>query len=393
MVNAFDAVLAVVLVLAAMRGYRRGALSWLGSMGGALGGLLLGARFAPDLAAAVIGEPGLGLALLTLGGLLLSLFLGQALGLALGHRLRSAVAGAGAAPADRVAGVAVACVWVLAMLWLLGGMLAQGPWPALTQQLRESRIASGIDQSLPPPPDVFGRASAYLDEHGFPQVFADLGGPVAPPAEPPEEGAVAAAAEAGTPSLVRVETAGCGGAALGSGFATTEGFVITNAHVVAGADAITVRDQSGGHDATAVHVDTDQDLAVLRVPELTATPIGWVDEPAQRTAAGATLGFPGQASTLEVRGASVLDRGMATGRDIYGDDRVTREILTVSSGVERGDSGGPFVTSDGQVGGVVFAASRSAPGSGYALTAESVRDDVAAAVARDEAADTGPCRF
>ena len=37
----------------------------------------------------------------------------------------------------------------------------------------------------------------------------------------------------------------------------------------------------------------------------------------------------------------------------------------------RGDSGGPFVTSSGRVGGLVFAAAAAEPGTGYALTAES----------------------
>ena len=392
-VNAIDLVVLLLLVLIVARGYRRGALSQIGAIGGALAGLLLGAAVAPDLAATLVNEPGMGLALLTLGVLLVGLLAGQAAGLALGHRLRAVVAGAGAAPADRVAGMAVGAAGLVIALWLVGGVLAQGPSPVLAQQVRESRVIAGIDDALPAPPDIVGRVGTYLDRQGFPQAFAGLGDPVAPPVDPPEEGAVAAAAEAATPSTVRIEAVGCGAASLGSGFASVDDFVVTNAHVVAGAESVTVRDQAGSHTASAVLVDDQTDVAVLRVPDLEAPAIGWVDEPADRGVSGATLGFPGQGSTLEIRAAAVRSRSSAVGRDIYGATGVTREILTVSSPVERGDSGGPFVTSDGQVAGVVFAASRSEGDTGYALTADSVRDDVDSAIERDEEVDTGRCRF
>lgn len=391
--NLLDLGLLALLALFAARGYRRGALSLLGGYLGAIGGLLLGAGFAPDLARRLASEPGLGLALLTLGMLLVALLVGQALGLAVGHRLRGVVAGAGAAPADRVAGLAVGAAGLLVAVWLLGPILAQGPWPGLARELRESRVATGLEEALPPPPDVLGRATAYLDRQGFPQAFSGLGDPVSPPVDPPEEGAVAAAADAGSASTVRIEATGCGAEMLGSGFATSEGFVVTNAHVIAGADGVSVRDQEGRHEATPVHFDDEVDLAVLRVPGLQAPPIGWVDEPAERGTGGAALGYPGQSTTLEVRSASVRGRTTAVGHDIYGGGGARREILSLSAPVQRGDSGGPFVTSDGLVGGVVFAASRSEGGTGYALTAESVRDDVAAAVGNDDEVGNGRCRF
>jgi S1-C subfamily serine protease len=94
-----------------------------------------------------------------------------------------------------------------------------------------------------------------------------------------------------------------------------------------------------------------------------------------------------------VKPAAVRSRSNATGRDIYGRGSVTREILTVSSNVQRGDSGGPFVTSDGTVGGVVFAAAVAEPGTGYALTAESVKGAVARAIDRNEPVGTRACRY
>ena len=96
---------------------------------------------------------------------------------------------------------------------------------------------------------------------------------------------------------------------------------------------------------------------------------------------------------MEVNPAAVRGRTQATGRDIYGRGSVTRDVLTLSAAVQRGDSGGPFVTRQGRVGGVVFAAAAAEPGTGYALTAESVRGDIDDAIDANDVVGTGSCRF
>ncbi|WP_433560175.1 trypsin-like serine protease [Pseudonocardia xinjiangensis] len=67
-------------------------------------------------------------------------------------------------------------------------------------------------------------------------------------------------------------------------------------------------------------------------------------------------------------------------------------MLALTASVERGDSGGPFVTRDGLVGGVVFVGD---PGgdTGYALTAREARPAVEDAIARNQDAGVGACRF
>ena len=61
--------------------------------------------------------------------------------------------------------------------------------------------------------------------------------------------------------------------------------------------------------------------------------------------------------------------------------------------VKRGDSGGPLVAGEGQVAGVVFAAAVSERNTGYALTADSVRDAVQPATGTSSPVATGSCRF
>jgi S1-C subfamily serine protease len=71
---------------------------------------------------------------------------------------------------------------------------------------------------------------------------------------------------------------------------------------------------------------------------------------------------------------------------------VRREILAISAQVEQGDSGGPFVTGDGQVGGVVFAGD-TAGDTGYALAVDDVRPVVEEALDRNQEVGVGACRF
>ena len=391
--NLVDLVLLVALGFAAFRGFRQGALSQVAAFGGAALGLVVGAMLAPRIAPRFVDQPGTALALVTLGLLLLTIAIGQTIGLAIGSRLRSAVATAGAASVDRTAGVAVGLTGVLLTVWLLGSVLVQGPVAPIAKQVRRSTIVAAVVNAMPPPPDLFGRVGNYLDQHGFPTVFSGISGAIAPPVEAPARAAVASAQRAGAPSTVQVVGNGCGGVSSGSGFVPQGGYVVTNAHVVAGAEELAVRTTGGEFAATAIHVDTDVDLAVLRVPGIPVPAIAWVAQPSERSTTGATLGFPGGQRQMQVKPAAVRARSQAVGRDIYGSGSVTREVLTLSSPVERGDSGGPFVTSNGRVGGVVFAAAAAEPGTGYALTAESVRRPIAAAIARDSEVGTKACRF
>ena len=56
-----------------------------------------------------------------------------------------------------------------------------------------------------------------------------------------------------------------------------------------------------------------------------------------------------------------------------------------------GNSGGPFVLTNGQVAGVVFAASSMNQNTGYAITSLEVLPLVSQAGQLTTAADTGPC--
>ena len=168
--------------------------------------------------------------------------------------------------------------------------------------------------------------------------------------------------------------------------------MVTNAHVIAGFDQLRVRDAAGEHAAVAIHFNPVLDVAVLAAPEVAAPAIGWTDTAATRGTEGATLGFPGGPPEMVVRPATVRGRIDAIGRDIYGRAIARREILAPRCPVQRGDSGGPFVTSVGLVGGVVFAGDPGDGATGYALTAEEVGPSIERAIAAAQQVSVGACR-
>ena len=77
--------------------------------------------------------------------------------------------------------------------------------------------------------------------------------------------------------------------------------------------------------------------------------------------------------------------------NIYGDGAVIRDVLSLRGSVRPGNSGGPVVSSGGDVVGVVFAASLTDSDTGYALTAEQVAAAATRGVAATESADTQGC--
>jgi S1-C subfamily serine protease len=395
--NVLDAVLVLLFVFALVRGWRQGAVLQVAAFAGLALALLAGVWAAPGITGLFVTEPGPGAAFLTLGVLLVAVLIGLAVAARLGGRLHRAVhgAGAGIGRMDRAAGVGVGGVGFLLVVWLVSSVLAQGPIPALAQQVRGSTIVRGLDGALPPAPDVLGRIAALLDDQGFPQVFAGPGRGITAPLVPATaEEAVRAAAAAGQPSTVQVRALGCGATiGFGSGFVTHPGFVVTNAHVIAGFEQLRVRDAAGEHTAVAIHFDPVLDIAVLAAPQVASPAIGWTDTAATRGTEGATLGFPGGQPEMVVRPATVRGRIDAIGRDIYGEAIARREILALAAPVQRGDSGGPFVTSEGLVGGVVFAGDPGDGAAGYALTAEETRPSIERAIAAAQQVSVGACRF
>ncbi len=388
-VNGLDVVLAVLLVAAVVSGYRRGASVQLASYGGLLLGLLVGALLVPSLARTVDGptaQAGVALATLLAAGAV-----GDALGWFLGSRVRSHARASRFGPADAAGGSAIALVATVVAIWFLALNLANGPFPAISAEVRGSAIVRGLGSALPDPPSVVGEVRRFFDRFGFPEVFEGIPPEPAEPVSGPSQTEAREAFDLAAASTVKIAGRACESIQEGSGFVFATGYVVTNAHVVAGVRAPEVTTADGRVEpASTVLFDPELDLAVLRVTPSPGPALALTGMDLGRGAVGAVLGYPG-GGDLSGEGAAVLQPISAIGHDIYGRADVERDVYELQTHVRPGNSGGPFVLLDGTVAGIVFAASSVDPDIGYAIRTSEFADELASATSAGRSIDTGPC--
>ena len=388
-----DLVVIAFAALAALRGLARGFLGQGFELGGGLVGLVVGALVAPKVAATFSNGSPLVAALVALLVVFACLSIGQTIGYVIGHRFGAMARRAKLGAVDAGLGVALGIAVVLFAYWLVGSLLSHGPFEPVAKSLRNSAILSWEDDHLPAP-DLLAALNQYLDTSGFPQVFATLPRPIGPPVRLPSNASANRAIQAADQSTVRVVVPACGGTQLGSGWIAAEGVVVTNAHVVAGGHSgVTIQDQAGNHQGRVVLFDPRIDVAVVKTSGLAGDPLDLETAPQDRGTSGATLGYPGAAGGRQIDRPAAIQAGpfTAVGRDIYGHSRVERRIYELRAYVRQGDSGGPFVLLNGDVAGMVFAASTAAHRIGYALTGGQIAGDVTRGESSQQRVSTGGC--
>jgi S1-C subfamily serine protease len=313
-------------------------------------------------------------------------FLGQAIGLVVGARLRVAIPEGRAQVADKSAGAVAGVLGVLVLVWLTLPTMASVPgWPA--EQARNSTVARAINAVLPDPPDTFQTLRSFVGDDRFPQVFdalrpaPDLGDP------PRRSGIPRAVSRRVAASTVRVEGEACGRLQEGSGFVVDLELVATNAHVVAGDRSTEVVRTDGSRlAATVVAFDPERDLALLDVPGIDRPALP-VDE-ADIGERGGVYGYPG-GGDLRIAPYEIARRVLARGTDIYDQSTTERDVYFLSAGLHPGDSGSALVDGTGSVVGVAFAIAPDRPSVAYALAV----DEVTAVLSGDltQERDTGNC--
>jgi S1-C subfamily serine protease len=387
--NVLDAIIALIFIVSVITGYRRGAALQLVTYTGLILGLIVGALVAPRLAR--LAQDPLAQATVALLALLLFAAVGDMVGWVIGRRAWVAARRSRLDPLDASAGSVVAGVAALITVWFLAFNLVQGPFPAVSKQIRGSAIIRVLDAVLPRPPSLLAQVRTFFDKFGFPQVFAGLPPPPAGPVQEPSQAEAGRAFDAADQSMVRIVGQACDKIQEGSGFVVEGNNVVTNAHVVAGVGSPEVQLQGGGEfHARTVLFNDDLDLAVLRLEESPAESLSLIPETLDRGAPGAVLGYPG-GGPLRGEEAAVRRSLFAIGRDIYGDDTVRRQVYELQTLVQPGNSGGPFVTVDGRVAGVVFAASTTNDNVGYAITSEEAIPEIRRGMESDAEVPTGPC--
>jgi S1-C subfamily serine protease len=375
-VTGLDWIIVALVILLALFGWAQGFVA--GAL--ALAGFALGAWIGTRVGALVVPEdspwgPAFGLVgALLAGAALASGFEG------LGSRVRGLLRLPGLSLLDGLLGSLLTAGVGLLVVWVLGAIALQAGGE-LRRSVQRSEVLQRLNTILPPTGPLLNTLSR-LDP------FPRFDGPQANvPA--PSRGIVRDPEVAGVrPSVVKILGTACGLGVEGSGWVAGDGLVVTNAHVVAGQQDTRVLPQGEepGLAAHAVAFDPRNDLAVLRVPGLSAPALPIAADPRAGTSA-AIIGFP-RNGPYDVRAGRLGATREVVAQDAYGRGPVRRQVVSLRGAVRSGNSGGPMVDGGGRVVTTIFAATTSGPRGGYGVPNAVARRLLGRASKR---VSTGPC--
>ena len=377
--TSIDWIAAGVIAITALIGLKRGLIGGLLGLAGIVVGAYLGAKLAPEF---LSGRESPYTPLVALAGAAVLVFLFQSIASMAGSAIRTSLF---VLPPlrwlDSLGGLVLGAVAGVAIVWVLGAVALHLPGQReLREEVQRSRILGELNERVPP--------SRLLDAIARVDPFLTIRGPLANVAPPDPALLASPGVRAARDSVFRVTGSACGLGISGSGWAAAPNLVVTNAHVVAGMKDPRVDRRDGDYrDAVVVAFDVRDDIAVLRVAGLGATPL----EPVAPVAgqAVAILGYP-ESGPFAAAAGRIGQTSTVLTEDAYGRGPVNRRITTLRGDIRHGNSGGPAVDIRGHVQTTVFASRVGVESQGYGVPTELVRAKLADA--RDSgSASTGPC--
>ena len=379
-----DWIIVAFACLLALMGYRQGFIVGVLSFGGFALGAFLGTRLGPLVlpkGSASPYAPAFGLVgAIVAGAILASGFEG------VGFKLRRTLIVPGMGLLDGMLGALLGLALGLGIVWIIGAVAAQSPGQTtLRADVQRSAILRELNEILPPSGGILN-ALARLDP------IPSITGPAPDVASPTPAIARAPAVRRASRSVVRVLGTACGLAIEGSGWVAAPDIVVTNAHVIAGEEDTTV--ESGGTGpglpAQAIAYDPNDDIAVLRVPELGLPALSLAQEPGSGTS-GAILGYP-ENGPFAAAAARIGHTQSVLTQNAYGEGPISRLLTPLRGVVHPGNSGGPVVDAQGRVLTTVFASTLgSHTRGGYGVANETVSDVLAKSPRGRGAVSTGAC--
>jgi S1-C subfamily serine protease len=389
-VNWIDWLLVVLVLAYALSGYWQGFITGAFATVGLLVGGLVGVWLAPKL----LGDaaPSVWVSLGALFVVILAASLGQGLLQYAGAKVRDRIRWQPVRFVDAVGGAALSAAAVLLIAWALGVAISGSRLSGVSNAVRESSVLAKVNRVMPTSAaGVLDRFNTVVGTSFFPRYLE----PFAP--ERIVRVGVGPERLRRDPDVVRAGrsvfkvhgTNSCGRGVEGSGFLYAPGYLMTNAHVVAGVDRPTVEIGDDDVSGKVVLYDPQEDVAVLQLESGDAAPLSF-DTTASAREGVAILGYP-QDGPFDVEPGRIRSEQRLRSPDIYGNGTVIRSVFSLRGLIRPGNSGGPIVDSEGEVVGVVFAASVTDKDTGYALTAAQVRQLAAAGLGRTDRVSTGGC--
>ncbi|WP_411722252.1 MarP family serine protease [Mycetocola sp.] len=385
-----DVILIVALVLALVYGYTRGLLQVVGGIVGMIAGGIAAFFVLPLVSTwAALSVWRVPLALIA-GVLLVSI--GFSLGVAIGNLVRRPLDRTPLRAVDRILGAIANVAVTLVVVSLLSfGAQSLGA-PLLTQAMASSNVLRTIDDLTPRPVASFlAQLRSTIVTDGLPRLIDAVGVPSTAPTIPDVALDSPALSQAAA-SVARItgSAPACGIGSVGSGFVAADDRVVTNAHVLAGVTELVVEVPGElPKPGRIVYFDAVDDLAVIAVDGLDAAPLALSPTLAPGSKA-AFMGYP-YGGPFSAQAAEVLGNGSTLVADIYGSNPIQRQVSTLAANVQQGNSGGPLLTVDGAVAGVIFAKSDGTANVGYALAMEEVLPVITQAPELTDAVASGSC--
>ncbi len=377
-----DLILIALIAAFAVAGYRQGFIIGVLSLAGFVVGVTVGAVIAPSVSRALAKSLSWQafLAILVVFGMAV---LGMLVASGIGVAVRSRLTGRPATFIDSLGGAAVNVTAVVVVAWLIASFVINAPFPAISRQVTDSAVLRTVDRVMPRDAlylPVFPQLRSLLANGLYTPVFSAIGAETGTNLAAPDPAVLTSQSLSRVePSVVKIKgvAPSCSLQIEGSGFVISPQHVLTNAHVVAGVTSGPFVYADGAvYRGRVVLYDPQRDLAVIDVPGLTAPPLQFAPQATVGTSA-IVAGYPLD-HALAVRAARIGRSETAYGPNIYQTSVVHRQIYPIRAQIEPGNSGGPLLSTGGEVYGVVFAASTSMSDTGYALTAAEVASDAAA---------------
>lgn len=368
--NFLDLLIIILVIFQIIKWVRTGFLFGVFSLAGLIIGLVIGLLLAP-VAVSRLTQTSHQIiaAILTLAICAISIgFLGQYIGKKISHlgakfRLNML---------DKILGGIFGGLASLFMLWIVAASFSGLPYQLINQQISGSLVVRSMEKFMPQAPAVLDKLSRLINPSEFPRFFFGPEPQPLEPVEPPSSAEIADTLRATRGSIIRIESIGCGGILTGSGFVIDDNLVATNAHVVAGSSNHSLQDIDGKKSGEVIFFDENQDVAIIRSRDsLAGGQLELSNSRLERGATATTLGYP-SGGPLKASPAAVLKHMNARGRNIYGQNNVTRDIYQLQTSVSEGNSGGPVVTQEGAVVAMIFGRSEAEDNIGYGLTSASL---------------------
>lgn len=389
--NLLDWCLLLIVVAYALSGYWQGFITGAFATVGLVLGGLLGIWLAPHL----LGDasPSLWVSLAALFVVLVCASFGQAFLQYGGTKVRDQITWQPIRAVDAVGGSVLSVVAVLTVTWMLGVAVSGSQIPGIGQLVRDSKVLTRVNDVMPNEAQGLLRGfDRVVGSSFFPRYLEPFAPERIVPVNP-APGNVVNDPQVQEAQLsvfkIRGENS-CGDGIEGSGFLFAPRKLMTNAHVVAGVDEPRVQVGTRNVAARVVYYDSDVDVAVLDV-DIDGPTVEFDTDPGGKPLQPAVvLGYPND-GPFDARPARIRAEQRLRSPDIYGRGTVTRDVYSLRGLVRPGNSGGPLVSMDGKVLGVIFAASVSNKDTGYALTADQVGTAVLKSLRKTSAVPTGGC--